>query len=192
MSEENVEILHGVRTPVGASGEIRRRSVVERVYLRFPALGRVVLSAWSRLPPSSRLRRAFLSRTMSRGREAWNRRDWDVLVVFLDPEVEYETSTSALGGADLLGVHRGHEGCRQAWEAMIEAIEDLRVVHEEVIDFGDHLMTAGRGMGHGSSSGVPVDESLFQVYTLRHGLVIRQEDFADRDKALEAAGETAE
>jgi hypothetical protein len=29
---------------------------------------------------------------------------------------------------------------------------------------------------------------MFQVYTLRRGLVVKQEDFADRGEALEAAG----
>ena len=39
--------------------------------------------------------------------------------------------------------------------------------------------------GHGSGSGVAVSERAFQVFTLRAGLVIRQEDF-NRLKALEA------
>jgi hypothetical protein len=34
---------------------------------------------------------------------------------------------------------------------------------------------------------VAVSEWVFQVFTLRGGLVIRQEDFLDRSKGLEAA-----
>jgi ketosteroid isomerase-like protein len=88
---------------------------------------------------------------------------------------------------DLLGVHRGHAGYLGVWEATIEAMADFKLKHEEVFDFGDRLLAAGRQTGHGTSSGIPVDEPLHQVFTLRSGLVIRQEDFADRDKALEAA-----
>ena len=191
MSQENVEVVRGVRTSVTVSTEDRRRTLDERIFVLFPALARILLSAWSRLPPRSRLRRAWLSRIMRQGCEAANRRDFRLLLLSIDPEIEYHANESPAGGfvlPDLLGVHRGHEGCLRVWEAMIEAIEDVKVVPEEVIDCGDRLLTAGRGTGHGSFSGVPVDAPLFQVYTLRRGLVIRQEDFADRDKALEAAG----
>jgi hypothetical protein len=33
-----------------------------------------------------------------------------------------------------------------------------------------------------------VSEPVFQLFTTRRGLVVRQEDFLDRAKALEAAG----
>jgi hypothetical protein len=33
-----------------------------------------------------------------------------------------------------------------------------------------------------------VSQAVFQVFTFRDGLVVRQEDFSDRSKALEAAG----
>jgi hypothetical protein len=42
--------------------------------------------------------------------------------------------------------------------------------------------------GHGSGSGVAVSERVFQLFELRRGLVVRQEDFLERSKALEAAG----
>ena len=41
--------------------------------------------------------------------------------------------------------------------------------------------------GRGSGSGVVVSEPVFQLFTLRRGLVVRQEDFLDRSEALEAA-----
>jgi ketosteroid isomerase-like protein len=191
MSQDNVESVRGVRSPFTVSTENRRRTLDERIFVLFPALARVLLSAWSRLPPRSRLRRAWLLRIMRQGCEAANRRDFDLLFLALDPEIEYHANENALGGfvpPDLLGVHRGHEGYLRVWEAMIEAVDDFKLEPEEVIDFGDRLLAAGRGTGHGSSSGVPVDQPNFQVFTLRRGLVIRQEDFDDRDKALEAAG----
>jgi ketosteroid isomerase-like protein len=191
MSQENVETVRGVRTPITVSTENRRRTLDERIFAWFPALARVLLSAWSRLPPRSRLRRAWLSRIMRQGCEAANRRDFDLLFLALDPEIEYQANENAVGGfvpPDLLGVHRGHEGYFQVWEAMIEAVDDFKLEHEEVIDFGDRLLAAGRSTGHGSSSGVPVGQPIFQLFTLRRGLVIRQEDFDDRDRAFEAAG----
>jgi ketosteroid isomerase-like protein len=191
MSEENMEIVRGVRTPVIIPRETRRRTLDERIIARFPGFVRVIGSAWSRLPPRSRLRRAIVSRIMRQGCEAANRRDFDLLFVFFDSEIELELTESPLGGfvpPDLPRVNRGHEAYLRAWEAMIEAMEDFKIELDEVIDFGDRLFTPGRFMGHGSASGAPVTQPIFQVFTLRGGLVVRQEDFVDRNQALEAAG----
>ena len=191
MSQENVETVRGVRTPIAVSTEGRRRTLDERIFARFPALARVLLSGWSRLPPRSRLRQAWLSRLMRQGCEAANRRDFDLLLVALDPEIEYQANPNSLGGfvgPDLLGVHHGHEGYLHVWEAAIEGWEDLKLEPEEIVDFGERVLAAGRMTGHGTSSGIPVSAPLFQVFTMRRGLVIRQEDFDDRNKALEAAG----
>ena len=69
----------------------------------------------------------------------------------------------------------------------MEAFEDLRWDPEEIFDFGDKVLVMTQQRGHGSGSGVAVSERVFQVFTLRGGLVIRQEDFLDRSEALEAA-----
>jgi hypothetical protein len=191
MSQENVETVRGVRTPVTVSTENRRRTLDEQIFVRFPVLVRVLGSAWSRLPPRSRLRRALLSRFVRQGCEAANRRDFDVLVLPLDPEIEYQTNQNALGGfapPDILGVHHGLEGYLHNWEVLVEGLEDLKLLPEEVIDFGDRLLTAGRMTGHGTSSGIPVRAPLFQVITMRRGLVTRQEDFDDREEAFKAVG----
>ena len=191
MARENVESVRGVQTPVVVPRETRRRTLDEWIFARFPGLVRVIGSAWSRLPPHSRLRRAVVSRIMRQGCEAANRRDFDLLFIFLDPEIELKLLESPFGGfvpPDLPGVNRGHGAYLRAWEAMIEAMEDFRIELDEVIDYGDRLLTPGRFMGHGSTSGAPFTQPIFQVFTMRRGLVIRQEDFADRDKALGAVG----
>jgi len=188
-SEEQVELVEGVRTPVAIRRETKRRTFDERIGVRFPALARVLASAWSRLSPRSRLRRVILARFIRKACEAVNRRDFDALFLGLDPEIElhWESPIGDYVAPDLLGVHRGHEGYRRVWESGIEAMSDLRLEIEEVVDYGDRLVTAGRNTGHGTSSGVPVDQPVFQVLTLRRGLVMRQEDFTERDKAIEAA-----
>ena len=191
MSEENVEIVQGVRTSVTVRSKTRQRTLDERIIVRFPALVWVIRSAWSRLPPRSRLRRALVSRIMRQGSEAANRRDFDLLFVFFDPEIELKFDESPVDGfvpPDLRGMNCGHEAYRRVWEAMIETMEDFRIELDDVIDFGDRLLTTGRVMGHGSASGAPVSQPVFQVFTLRRGFVIRQDEFVDRDKALEAAG----
>ncbi len=88
---------------------------------------------------------------------------------------------------DLGGLHRGHQDYLRVWEAAIEAI-DLRVDYGEIVDYGDRLLLCGRQTGRGRTSGVPVDQPLFQVITLRRGLATRTEQFTERRRALEAAG----
>lgn len=57
-----------------------------------------------------------------------------------------------------------------------------------MLDLRDTLLVTTRQRGHGSGSGVAVSEPVFQLFRFRRGLVVRQEDFLDRSKALEAAG----
>jgi ketosteroid isomerase-like protein len=177
--------------PLAVSSTTRPRSLVERILIRLPILSRALALAWSRLPPRSRLRRALTVFNLRRAYEAANRRDFDILLLSLDPEIELQFDESPVGGMlppDLVGVHHGHEGYVRVWKAGLEAADDYRMEPEEVIDFGDRLLVAGRQRGRGTNSGIPFDEPLLSLFTLRRGLVVRLKDFATRDKALEAAG----
>ncbi len=189
MSEESVELAGGVRTPVATSGEPTRRSLDERVFIRFPALVPPIALVYSRLPPSSRLRRAFTVRSSRRFAGAFNRRDVDVLLPYLHPEFEFEGAESLLGGyfPDLPKVHRGPEEYRRMFETLFSSWEELTLRSEEVIDLGDRLFGASRITGHGRVSGIALDIRLFQVMTLRHGMILRQRDFVEREMALAAA-----
>jgi ketosteroid isomerase-like protein len=131
------------------------------------------------------------ARNARRTAEAFNRRDLDVVVQLLDPQVEFEAPKSLVGGylpPDMPRVHRGHDGYARMFEGLLEVWDDLELKPKEVIDFGDRVLIAARITGHGRQSGLALDTALFQVVTLRGGLIVRQEDFADRDAALEAAG----
>ena len=85
-------------------------------------------------------------------------------------------------------IYYGHDGYRQFWRRWLEAFGDIRWDPEEVVDFGAKALVTTQQSGHGSGSGVAVRQPVFQVFTFRGGMVIRQEDFSDRSKALEAAG----
>jgi ketosteroid isomerase-like protein len=191
MSRENVEIVRGVRTPLIVSSKARRRSHLERILVRFPVLFRILALAWSRLPPGSRMRRALTAYNFRGAYEAANRRDFEVLLLRFDQEFEFQFDESPVGGAlppDLVGVHHGHAAYVRVWKAGLEVSDDYRLEPEEIIDLGDRLLVAGRQRGRGTGSGVPFDEPLLSLFTLRRGLVIRMKDFAARDNALEAAG----
>src|SRR5688572_6929667 len=163
MSEENVEVVRGVRTPVSVPPGTRKRTLDERLLVSFPWLVGAISFIWSLLPPRFGLRRALLSRIVRQGCAAANRRDFDLLFLTLDPEIEYEFGGSPIGGfvlPDLEGVQHGHEGYLEVWEAGIEAF-DIKLDYDEVIDFGDRLLLIGRQFGQGRASGIPVDQRIF-------------------------------
>jgi ketosteroid isomerase-like protein len=189
MSQQNVEIARGVRIALPPLSEkaSRRRSLDEHLRIRFPALYRLLGDAFMGLPPRSRLRRLVLSRFVARAYAAANRRDFDLVLAGWDPESEYRPSGDLMP-PDLEPVFYGHDGYRQLWRYWLDAFEDIRWDPEEILDFGDRFLVTAQQRGHGSGSGVAVSEPVFQLFTLRRGLVIRQEDFLDRSKALEAAG----
>jgi ketosteroid isomerase-like protein len=187
MSQESVE--RGVRSrlslPSGRSAQ--RRSLDERFFVRFPAAYRLGAAAWMRLSPESRLRRLVLARIGGRAMAAVNRRDFAVLFLAVDPNIEYHPAGDQLP-LDMDEVSHGHEGYEKVWRQMIDSFEDFRGTPQAVIDLGDQFLAIIRYTGHGSGSGVPVDIPLFQLMRLRRGLVVWQRDYSDRSQALEAAG----
>ncbi len=189
MSQENVETVRGARIALPPLSEraSQRRALDERLFVRFPALYRLLADTLFRLPPRSRLRRLMIARAVRQQYAAANRRDFDRLELGLDPTIEYHPRSDQMP-LDLDTVFYGRDDYRTVWRTMVEAFEDLRFVPEEVLDLGDSLLTTAVVRGTGSGSGVPVSVQLFQVAKLRRGLVVRQQDFGDRSEALEAAG----
>ena len=187
MSQENVEVVRGARIALPSHGEGagQRRSLDERLFVRFPALYRLLVGAFMRVPP--RLRRLLTARRMWQAYAAANRRDFDSVLVGWDPASEYHPSADLIA-PDQDPVFYGHDGYRQLWRYWLDAFQDIRWDPEDILDLGEKLLVTTHQRGRGSGSGVDVSKPVFQLFTLRRGLVVRQEDFADRDEALEAAG----
>jgi hypothetical protein len=185
MSQETIEAVRGVRIPLVPETR-RHRTLDERIVVRFPALARLWAAWWARLPQHSRLRRVLLLRRFRQGYAAASRRDFDLLLTGLDPGIEYHSSE--LWQIDFDPVYHGHDGYLQVWRGVFESFEDVRLDPEELLDFGDRFLVTVKLSGHGASSGVSISQPHFQLFTLRRGLVVRQDDFQDRAEALEAAG----
>jgi ketosteroid isomerase-like protein len=189
MSPKDFEIVRGARIalPPRNGGPSQRRTPDEQLFVRFPALYRLLSDAAMRLPARSRLRRLLIGRRIWRAYAAANRRDFDLVLVGWEPASKYRPSGDLLP-PDLDAVFHGHDGMRQLWRYWLDAFEDIRWDPEEVLDLGDRFLVTSQQRGHGSGSGVAVSEPVFQLFTIRRGLVSRQEDFLDRSTALEAAG----
>ena len=187
LSQLKTKTLQAVRLP--PAREIRKhRTLDERILVRFPALFPWLTAARRRLPRHSRLRRAMVVRGAQQGYASVNRRDFDLTLTQYDPGYEYHLRGENMAFPDWDLGHVGHDGFRKFWRQALEAFDDIRFDPEEILDLGDRMLVTVQISGHGTGSGVPMNETVFQLFTYRRGLIVRQDDFSDRAQALEAAG----
>jgi ketosteroid isomerase-like protein len=180
-------VKQGIRIAVPSLGErTRRRPVEQRVTVRFPEVYRVLAGQLLRLPATSGARRWALARQVALAYAASNRRDFAAVLVGLDSEFEYRPSRDLMP-PDAEPVFYGHDGYLDVWRHWLEAFGDIRWDPEEILDFSDRFIVTTQQRGTGSGSGVSVSEPVYQVFTLRAGLVLRQDDFLDWSEALELA-----
>jgi ketosteroid isomerase-like protein len=85
-------------------------------------------------------------------------------------------------------VYRGHEGVLRSLRVSQEAFQGLDVAPEEFIEVGDRVVVVFRFRGTGRESGVPIDERLAHLWTVRGGKAVRMEVHSGREEAVRAAG----
>jgi ketosteroid isomerase-like protein len=114
--------------------------------------------------------------------EAFNARDRDRLLGFMDPEIEFRS----------LFERKTYRGLAE----MVQYREDLDATLEEFHSEDDRFLDAGedrvvylyRVVGRGTGSGVPVSRENAILWQLRDGKLLKGEVFLDQREALEAAG----
>jgi ketosteroid isomerase-like protein len=104
----------------------------------------------------------------------------------VDPDFVWDMST--FRGWPDRQTYEGIEGAREFVAEWGSAWEDWRVEVEEYLDAGDEVVTILRQSARSSSSGVPVDMHLGQIWTVRDGKQVRMRMYASPEEALEAAG----
>lgn len=128
-----------------------------RVSLSASALYRRLAEAAMRLSPGSPLRGRIVVRLVQHSYAAANRRDFDLLLMGLDPEIEFRPR-GGLIAADVDAVSGGREGYATVWERTLDAFGDLQIEPEECLDLGEKLLITVKFEAHGSGSGVPVSQ----------------------------------
>jgi ketosteroid isomerase-like protein len=109
--------------------------------------------------------------------------DNDGALALHDPEIEVHDRAEAPDPQ----VYRGHEGVLRSLGVSQAAFDGLDLVPEEFLDTGDHVVVVFRFRGTGRESGVPIDERLAHLWTLRDGRAVRMAVHSTRDEALRAA-----
>jgi ketosteroid isomerase-like protein len=85
-------------------------------------------------------------------------------------------------------VYLGHEGVLRSVGASRATFAGLDLVPEEFIAAGDRVVVVIRFRGTGRESGIPVDERLAHLWTIRDGKAARMSVHSSREDALAAAG----
>ena len=118
---------------------------------------------------------------VQRALEASTRRDDKATFALYDPEVEIY---GQVDGA----TYRGLTGVRTYFRDWFAAWRDFSIDAEEWIDAGEDVIAALHLRAWGRQSGVPVEERVWHVWTLRDGRLWRLRIFATKAEALEAVG----
>ena len=82
----------------------------------------------------------------------------------------------------------GPDAARASLARWDSAWDEYEVIFEAFVDAGDRVLVTLRMRGRGPGTGIEVEARLYDVYTLRDGLIVRMDEFSDRPEALEAAG----
>ncbi len=185
MSPENVE---SVRKPLRVR-ERSRRTLDQRLFLRFPRLAVAPLGLILKLPPRSRVRQAVLWRATRLALEAYNRRDMDAVGIGYHPEFEYLPARSWVEAGLLEPCYRGLEGHKRYVASTAEVFgAEVYVKPVELIDAGERTVVLANVPMRAQASGIRLTEAFALVSTFEDGRVIRTQEYYDYAEALEAAG----
>lgn len=101
---------------------------------------------------------------------------------------EAEWRPAFLGGGLLEGaVYRGHAGVREFFEVQEETWESLSIDPRATRDWGDFVLIEVRLSALGRASGVPVNQTTWNLFEVQDGKVARGGVFITEQQALDAA-----
>jgi SnoaL-like protein len=172
---------------VTVSGPLRQsRNLEDRLMVRFPSVYRRLAPLVFRLRPRSRLRRALLRRALLSAWASFDRRDFELNLLYFAPDAvfEFPSGMQTLGLGDSF---RGHEGRIEALNKIFD-VWGSELEPAYMLDLGDRVLTLGFWHTKARASEVALDQEIGQLATVRHGLITRDQTFFSWDEALRAAG----
>ena len=100
-------------------------------------------------------------------------------------DVIWDTSATTTPQA---GVYEGHAGVERFFIDWLGTWDNPAVEMLDLIDAGDSVVAVFRWTGRGRTSGIDTAMTMFAVYDLKDGQVVRFRQYETRNEALEAAG----
>lgn len=180
--------MSGVRKPLRVSRD-SRRTLDERMSIRFPWLAAASNRLLALLPPTSRLRQAMLWRGMRLGIQAYNRGDLAAAAIGFHPALEYHPYREFVEAGLTESSYHGPSG----YIAYITATYEVwgggvKLYPTELIDLGDRLVLLADMPMQAQASGISLSEKYGSVMTISDGQVIRVQDYLNQAEALESVG----
>lgn len=86
--------------------------------------------------------------------------------------------------------YEGADGAELFLREWVSAWDDWQLEIDELHDAGETVVAVLRQHGRSKSTGLPIDMSFAQVWTVRDGMQTRMEMYSDVGEALRAAGLT--
>jgi len=117
------------------------------------------------------------------GYQALCRGDFEAIRALLDPSILLWDRPEV---PDARSYH-GFEGMLATMRDTNESFDDFRMEPEQFFEHGDKIVVVLSMVGRGRTSGVPVEERIAHLWTLRDGRAIELRAFTDPADALEAA-----
>jgi ketosteroid isomerase-like protein len=111
-------------------------------------------------------------------------RDWEELLAFLHPDVEWVIAREHPQARTLTG-REAVAQYRREWEEMLPG---ARFERERLLTADDRVLAIGTIHGAGAASGAEVAVPLALLLTTSGGLIVRVQEFLDPAEALESAG----
>ena len=117
--------------------------------------------------------------------DAFNRRDWEAWESLHGPDTEWVDPEGLPGG----GVRRGVVDIRRFFDELLSIGDDWRAEVDSIEAVGsDRVLMRGRSVLTGKSSGMHLEDPLFQLFEIEGGRVRRVLTFRSEEEALRAAG----
>jgi ketosteroid isomerase-like protein len=121
---------------------------------------------------------------MRRGYAALAEGGVEALLLLTDPEFELITPASL---ASEPGTYRGHDGVRRWFASFDGVMEGIHLEGRTFTAVGHKVVVETVLHARGWATGIDTEQRAFLVWTVRDGLVVRGETFAELEPAMEAA-----
>lgn len=116
--------------------------------------------------------------------DSWNEGDYEAALAAFDVEVEVEMRL----GMDLDGAYRGHDELAKMIGSFWGTFGEFRSEPADFATLREEVVATVNHRGRGRTSGVEVQMTNWQVFSVRDGRIVRYRLYATQNEALEAAG----
>jgi ketosteroid isomerase-like protein len=126
----------------------------------------------------------LVRRTYEAAYEAGSQADYDAVVSYFHPEIEFHAYPRSPG----VGVYHGKQALREYLENVWERYERGRIEVEELLDAGDQVVAVITLHAVPKRGQNEITVHIVEVFTIRDGLLAERRAYSTRNEALEAAG----